>query len=149
MINFFSWFWQKSESNLIIFFQLDSTVLMNWSLINSFKCLFESMWRVICSSVDHSWNYVKWCEIFTLWIASSSFRYIYNEFNRIFIYFTYKKSTRIRNAPAKLQAATIHVYDVAKVLGVSKKLAEKYIIDSDNLIGMHIIERIFYFRKSW
>lgn len=49
--------------------------------------------------------------------------------------FIVQKSTRIRNAPAKLQAATIHVYDVSKILGISKKLAESYIIDSDNLIG--------------
>ena len=34
-----------------------------------------------------------------------------------------------------MEAATIHVYDVSKVLGVNKKLAEKYIIDSDNLTG--------------
>lgn len=34
-----------------------------------------------------------------------------------------------------MEAATIHVYDVTKVLGISKKLAEKYIIDSDNLTG--------------
>lgn len=49
--------------------------------------------------------------------------------------FTLQKTTRIRNAPAKLQAATIHVYDATKVLGINKKLAEKYIIDSDNLMG--------------
>lgn len=34
-----------------------------------------------------------------------------------------------------MEAATIHVYDVSKVLGVNKKCAEKYIIDSDNLTG--------------
>lgn len=42
----------------------------------------------------------------------------------------------MRNAPAKLQAATIHVYDVSKILGISKKLAQHYIIDSENLIEM-------------
>lgn len=34
-----------------------------------------------------------------------------------------------------MEAATIHVYDVSKVLGVNRKLAENYIIDSDNLTG--------------
>lgn len=49
--------------------------------------------------------------------------------------FFLQKSTRLRNAPAKLQAATIHVYDASKMLGISKKLADNYIIDSDNLTG--------------
>lgn len=46
-----------------------------------------------------------------------------------------QKSSRNRNAPAKLQVATIHVYDVSKALPVNKKLAEEYIIDSDNVVG--------------
>lgn len=45
------------------------------------------------------------------------------------------------------------MYDATKVLGINKKLAEKYIIDSDNLIGslnifpeqMAMIDNSFFF----
>lgn len=46
-----------------------------------------------------------------------------------------QKTLRNRNAPAKLQAASIFVYDVSNLLTVSKKLAENYIVDSNNVAG--------------
>lgn len=46
-----------------------------------------------------------------------------------------QKTSRNRNTPTKVQVATIHIHDVSKALSVSKKMAEEYIIDSDNVIG--------------
>ncbi|XP_055599327.1 GATOR complex protein Wdr59-like [Uranotaenia lowii] len=47
-----------------------------------------------------------------------------------------RKSTRHRGSTPKVCVAPVNVYDISKILYVSKELAENYIINTTNLAGM-------------
>jgi len=47
-----------------------------------------------------------------------------------------KKSSRHRGSSVKINVSPVHVYDVSKILYVSRELAENYIISTTNVAEM-------------